>query len=650
MQLFGLLLFAFLFEIDAEIVQRSSSDVNVLGESITQRSTDRPWMNMTNGLVCESNQKASCNLWSFSYSQMLKTSNFNFTFPPEYPIVVRGVYVSWTVSINRKPYLGVRESKVVLFLPNTTVEIPTKVKVYPTTVGEDGWQVQETTLMYPLANESSLWGRTNGIDVTELSSPSFGFGLTILNGQTDTRAMIGCVLVTVIYDQILPTTTTEFVETTTPEPTTEVQSTTLAPTTTKKTAKSTTPKKTTVRTTTTVPQKIIDETSGNGQAIISLIVVIVVGLCCFFGVGFFVHKQHKKWKAKMERTKKTSKEYQQLTELSLNEIQTVRKNSMLTNVEINEQIGAGSTGVVYLGKIDNGTTKVACKVYYNQFQEYIREETKAMFSLKHVNLVQLMGMYEDAKLKLVVVMEYCYRGSLVDFFSTADMKKWYCTQQELNNRSICLCAAKAMSYLANKDIVHGNLSPTNVLIELKDDTVIAKLTDFWMGKYLSMPSSGLTITKSESKRLTVVPMANEYPIAPEITSYSTGQYSKRSDIYSYGYLIHYVYVMGDVPESKADKELAMKGKSPNMPLNSGVFDFQQRCCDKEPRDRPDAINAVEFFHKLYEQLERIELEDDDDDFHGKEEEENKLINEMKEKQSMLNKSSSSMNYRKFTDV
>jgi hypothetical protein len=92
-----------------------------------------------------------------------------------------------------------------------------------------------------------------------------------------------------------------------------------------------------------------------------------------------------------------------------------------------------------------------------------------------------------------------------------------------------------------------------------------------------------------------------------------------------------------------------------MPVESGVYEFQQKCCSKEPRDRPEIIYAVEFFHKLYEQLEQTELDNDennDNQFYGKEEEGARLINEIKQKQSTLSKNTSiaPVNHEKFSDV
>jgi hypothetical protein len=569
---------------------------------------------------------------------MLKISNFSFSFPEqENPIIIRGVFASWTVSITRKPYQGVRESKVSLFLPNRTSPINTKIRIYPNVVGEDGWQTTETVISYPLINESSIWGVTEGITVEDLISPSFGVGLTIQNGASDTRAMVGCVLISVIYDILVPTTT--------PEPTTTLVdaitstiatffnlTTTATPKTTKKAKTTSKPK------TTTAAKKIIDETTGSGQTIIALIVLLVLIVLLLIGCVLFVTKQHKKWRAKFANLTKSNKNYQQFNELSLQEINNMRKNNLLKDVEIlSNKLGAGTSGVVYLGSIDNGSTKVACKMYYPTFQDYIREEMSEMFTLKHVNIVQLMGLFEDAKLNLVVIMEYFPRGSLRDFFATADMKSWYSENQETNNRSISLAIAKGMFYLKNKDIIHGNLSPKNILVELRDEVITAKISDFWMGRYLPTP----TKTKTWNKRISVVAPTSEYPIAPELTQYADGQYSKYSDIYSFGYLIHFIYVLGNVPEKKSEMEIAMFEKPHAMPDN--VFQFQQRCHKKIPHERPEFLDAVNFFHPLYEEQLQAFFENDDNQSSTSD----PLIDDLKQRQKS---SGNNINYAKFEDV
>lgn len=637
-------LFFFFFVISyCDVVQRSSSQAGIIIESISQVTLDRPWLNMTSGLICESSQKTYCDLWSYSPSRMLKVSNFSFYFPEqENPIIIRGVFASWTVSITRKPYQGVRESKVSLFLPNRTSPINTKIKIYPNVVGEDGWQTTETVISYPLINESSIWGITEGISAEQLTSPSFGVGLTIQNGASDTRAMVGCVLISVIYDILVPTTTT-----TTPEPTSTFVDTmtstiakffnltTATPKTTKKTRTTSKAK------TTTAAKKIIDETTGSGQTIIALIILSALICLLLIGCVLFLTKQHKKWRVKLSNLKKSNNSYQQINEISLREMKNMRKNNFLKEVDIsNDKLGAGTTGVVYLGSMDNGSTKVACKMYYPTYQDYIREEMSEIFTLKHVNIVQLMGLFEDVKLKLVVIMEYFPRGSLRDFFATADMKSWYSENQELNNRSISLAIAKGMLYLKNKDIIHGNLSPKNVMVELRDEAITAKISDFWMGKYLPT-----TKNNTLSKRVSALRPTSEYPIAPELTQYADEQYSTHSDIYSFGYLLHFIYVLGNVKEKKSEMELAMSEKPHAMQEN--IFQFQQRCHNKIPHERPEFSDAVNFFHPLYEEQLNMMFTSDDEYSTN-----DPLISDLKKKQesSSLFNNKNNVHYARFDDV
>ena len=331
----------------------------------------------------------------------------------------------------------------------------------------------------------------------------------------------------------------------------------------------------------------------------------------------------------------------------MQEMNKIRKNTVLEHVEMDAQIGVGATGVVYEGRMDSGATKVACKTYYTQFQSYVRTELAHVFTLNHVNLVQIMGIFEDVKLGPVLVMEYCPRQSIFDLFANKEMRDWYLENEQLNNANICLSVATGLMYLGGKDIVHGNLSPKNILVDIKEDQIFAKITDFWMGKYLSMPHSFSENFDSKRLSMTQLPLYGEFPVAPEITAYSSGQYSKRSDMYSFSFLVYYVYNVGDMPESKQDKELAMKGKPQNMPEE--VYDFQQKCCSAGSYERPEVTSAVNFFHKIAQKEERLFEKNQNTNYSKREEgaplegKQTLLINEIKKKHNQNI-------YSQFTDI
>ncbi|KAI9125924.1 hypothetical protein K1719_003342 [Acacia pycnantha] len=188
-----------------------------------------------------------------------------------------------------------------------------------------------------------------------------------------------------------------------------------------------------------------------------------------------------------------------------------------------EDIGRGSFGVVYKGKIQGNNRRIAVKklddVVVDEGEREFQAEITTIARTYHRNLVQLIGYCIDGSRKLLVY-EYMSNGSLADFLFKAEMHlSW---KQRVK---IALDVARGILYLHEECkvcIVHCNIKPHNILL---DEMWTAKISDFGFAR-LSIQEYSRIRSSNE--------LASGY-VAPERqTDAST---SIKVDIYSYGVVL-----------------------------------------------------------------------------------------------------------------
>ena len=116
--------------------------------------------------------------------------------------------------------------------------------------------------------------------------------------------------------------------------------------------------------------------------------------------------------------------------------------------------------------VENKVTKKLYVIKKHTKGEAGRKEAKLLSTLKHKNVINILGSGGDTK-HTVVVSEYARGGSLAD-----RMVRRYDWEKAM---AITLQIAQGLDFAHKNNIVHGNLRPSNVLFEGDDDV---KLVDF----------------------------------------------------------------------------------------------------------------------------------------------------------------------------
>lgn len=236
--------------------------------------------------------------------------------------------------------------------------------------------------------------------------------------------------------------------------------------------------------------------------------------------------------------------------------------------EVREVLGRGEFGDVRLAYYRG--QKVAVKILKDSSKaaQNFLAEASLMTSLRHPNLVQLMGVVFDGP-SICLVTEYMAKGSLVDYLRSRG--RLHVNKKDQINFATHTCAG--MAYLESKHVVHRDLAARNVLIS---EEGIAKVCDF-----------GLAREESFSLR------GEKFPIkwtAPEALRYN--KFSNKSDVWSFGILLWEIYSFGRVPYPRIPLDDVVKHVEKGYKMEapegcpSEIYEIMKQSWDLDPDKRP----------------------------------------------------------------
>ncbi|CAF1488943.1 unnamed protein product [Rotaria sordida] len=237
-----------------------------------------------------------------------------------------------------------------------------------------------------------------------------------------------------------------------------------------------------------------------------------------------------------------------------------------------------------------------------------RASKEASFYVKlsrHPNIVRTFGIVESVNEQDIGVM------LLQEYAPLGDLSELLQNESTLPNNlhvlyEIFLQIIDAMSYLASKNIIHGDLACRNILVFSFDrtdsDKVLVKLTDFG----LTRSSSLYQITNYTTSTINIFPLRSS---APEILESPNERqfYTEKSDIFSMGVLMWECISKGIIPwcdfTDDEVKRKVLRGERLKRPENSlcsdQLWSIILRCMEYQPENRPTFVQLDRLISNLF---------------------------------------------------
>ncbi|KAM1595801.1 hypothetical protein ACFX10_002046 [Malus domestica] len=268
-------------------------------------------------------------------------------------------------------------------------------------------------------------------------------------------------------------------------------------------------------------------------------------------------------------------------------------------------IGNGDYGIVYHGILFDNTLVAVKRLVSDRFQvdDFIAE-MEAIGFVRHKNLVKLLGYHIERAYRLLV-HEYVDNKSLHHWLH--ECSKLVSPLTWSIRLKIIRGIAKGLAYLhedIEPKILHRSLISSNVLLDHQWDP---KVSDFGLPK-LYNPEWGITIMESLGLVSLLAEKSFSY-IAPEYAS--TGEFTEKSDIYSFGVLVMEI-ITGRRPIDRSQpqpyvvewlKSMVVEQKiacvvDPKMPEKPSPKELKRvllvayRCVDPDSEHRPQMGEVV----------------------------------------------------------
>ncbi|KAM0843923.1 hypothetical protein ACQ4PT_057383 [Festuca glaucescens] len=263
-----------------------------------------------------------------------------------------------------------------------------------------------------------------------------------------------------------------------------------------------------------------------------------------------------------------------------------------------QEIGKGAFAVVYKGKLQNRNVAVKRISNTYMYEKEFRPEVECLMMAKRKNVMRFLGYCADtqgtmarheAKFVMADVQqrllcfEYLPKGSLHEYITdTSREPRWRDCYQIITG--IC----QGLPYLHQKNIVHFDLKPANILL---DDNLVAKIADFGLSRCF--------IGETESRVISKIGGTLGY-LAPESFNRHTQvtyQHSYRLDIYSLGVIIMEIltkeeyHVVDNVVESWSNMlENSLRDEELEQVRVCAKIGIE--CTNLNPAKRPDTQHII----------------------------------------------------------
>ncbi|KAL4228192.1 hypothetical protein ACF0H5_013626 [Mactra antiquata] len=253
----------------------------------------------------------------------------------------------------------------------------------------------------------------------------------------------------------------------------------------------------------------------------------------------------------------------------------------LSDLVVGELIGKGEFGDVHKGLYRDKPVAIKKLKDDNRAAQSFLQEASLMTSVRHQNLVSLIGIVQDETIYLV--LEFMGKGNLVEYLRSRGRS--VITKKNQINFATDTCSA--MAYLEDRKLVHRDLAARNVLV---NDEGTAKVSDFGLADRIDFNPAHV---------------GGKFPIkwtAPE--ALRDNKFTSKSDMWSFGILLWEIYSFGRVPYPRiplADVVMHVE-RGYRMEAPEGcppeIYQIMTDAWKKDAKERPTFQTVLHKLHDL----------------------------------------------------
>lgn len=283
---------------------------------------------------------------------------------------------------------------------------------------------------------------------------------------------------------------------------------------------------------------------------------------------------------------------QQVTKVPFKEIEPGER---LGRFEIEKVIGEGGMGKVYLAKDLADESKVAVKVLRpsgNNLEQAVKrfqKEARLLLDVQNEYVTRLHDVGEDSG----------HHYLAMEFVDGTDLKRWLESNRqlsELDALQLVSDIAKALVDAHQKEIVHRDMKPENVLLRRVDEPIDmqspdtiknyqVKLSDFGIARHVHQTSS-MELTQAGSI------IGTPRYMSPEQCK-ATGDIGPTADVYSLGIILY--ELLSGAPPFDADDAMKLAAmhcfevptaiQKKNAQITDATAQIMSRALSKQPSER-----------------------------------------------------------------
>ncbi|KAG2153880.1 kinase-like domain-containing protein [Suillus clintonianus] len=276
-------------------------------------------------------------------------------------------------------------------------------------------------------------------------------------------------------------------------------------------------------------------------------------------------------------------------------------------VTVNDFVAAGDFAVVYKGewKRPTGPIKVAVKVIKVHVSELdlqrLRREAENWAVLVHENIIRLLGTTGFGP-SLALVLPWFRSGTLLRLI--AEQGAVLDIKSRLN---LLHDIVSGLCHLHGLGVVHGDITSSNVLVDIKEGEYVACLTDIGLATVLGGCLGDRTIRGSDIRTGAIRWTAPELLKAHDSPADSAP--TTQNDMYSFGRVMFHVITLvipwNDISDIAVFQKI-LGGEDISRPVTSDMTTARwneiAQCWSSDASARPSAIMAMDFLKSELEAL------------------------------------------------